>query len=159
MIIKLIKLIALNKVILLIFQLSFADNLLIPKKKPSISDETLKKKISKNLILPKKKPNPNLQTDKQEIKKKDDVKITKINGVIIPKTGGNTEFLLNNGYKIEALSPDDFQKDVIIKKFQDRVPFHHCKFENYHQKKEFDLILESESACYIKIDEGFAKAR
>ena len=55
MIIKLIKLIALNIVILLIFQLSFADNLLIPKKKPSISDETLKKKISKNLILPKKK--------------------------------------------------------------------------------------------------------
>ena len=85
MIIKLIKLIALNIVILLIFQLSFADNLLIPKKKPSISDETLKKKISKNLILPKKKPNPNLQTDKQKIKKKDDVKITKINGVIIPK--------------------------------------------------------------------------
>ena len=85
MIIKLIKLIALNIVILLIFQLSFADNLLIPKKKPSISDEILKKKISKNLILPKKKPDLNQQTDKQEIKKKDDIKITKINGVIIPK--------------------------------------------------------------------------
>ena len=73
--------------------------------------------------------------------------------------GGNAEFLLNNGYEIEALSPDDFQKDIIIKKFQDRVPFHHSKFEKFHPKKEFDLILESESACYIKIDEGFAKAR
>jgi len=73
--------------------------------------------------------------------------------------GGNAEFLLNNGYKIETLSPDDFQKDIIIKKFQDRVTFHHCKFENFHPKKEFDLILQSESACYIKIDEGFAKAR
>ena len=31
--------------------------------------------------------------------------------------GGNAEFLLNNGYKIETLSPDDFQKDIIIKKF------------------------------------------
>ena len=47
MIIKLIKLIAFNLVILLIFQLSFADNFLIPKKKPSISDDKLNKKISK----------------------------------------------------------------------------------------------------------------
>ena len=28
--------------------------------------------------------------------------------------GGNTQFLLNNGYEMEALSPDDFQKKIII---------------------------------------------
>ena len=32
--------------------------------------------------------------------------------------GGNTEFLLNKGYKVEALSPDDFQRSVISKKFK-----------------------------------------
>ena len=29
--------------------------------------------------------------------------------------GGNTEFLLKKGYSIEALSPDNYQKSVIIK--------------------------------------------
>ena len=31
--------------------------------------------------------------------------------------GGNTEFLMNSGYELEALSPDDFQKSVIKEKF------------------------------------------
>ena len=73
--------------------------------------------------------------------------------------GGNTEFLMNSGYELEALSPDDFQKSVIKEKFASKVPFHHCKFENFQAEKKFDLILESESACYIKMNEGFLKAR
>ena len=73
--------------------------------------------------------------------------------------GGNTEFLLSKGYKVEALSPDDFQRSVISRKFKNRVPFHHCRFEQFQFNSEFDLILESESACYIKINEGFSKAR
>jgi MPBQ/MSBQ methyltransferase len=73
--------------------------------------------------------------------------------------GGNTQFLLNNGYEMEALSPDDFQKKIIREKFSDKVHFHHCKFEEFDVERKFDLILESESACYIKIDEGFSKAR
>ena len=39
--------------------------------------------------------------------------------------GGNTQFLLNNGYEMEALSPDDFQKKIIREKFSDKVHFHH----------------------------------
>ena len=73
--------------------------------------------------------------------------------------GGNTEFLINNGYELEALSPDDFQKSVIKEKFGSKISFHYCKFENFQVETEFDLILESESACYIKIDQGFLKAR
>ena len=73
--------------------------------------------------------------------------------------GGNTEFLLKKGYEIETLSPDDFQKKVIKEKFGDKIPFHHCKFENFQVNGKFDMILESESACYIKIDEGFNRAR
>ena len=82
---KLIKFIALNILILINFQLSFADNLILPKKKPDLSKEILEKKISKNLIFPKKKPTldkeeKNVETSKSEIKK-----ITKIDGIIIPK--------------------------------------------------------------------------
>ena len=73
--------------------------------------------------------------------------------------GGNTEYLMNKGYAIETLSPDDYQKSVILEKFDHNIKFHHCKFENFNPKKQYDLILQSESACYIKIDEGFKKAR
>ncbi len=72
--------------------------------------------------------------------------------------GGNTKFLIEKGYNVEALSPDDYQKSIINKKFNDKVIFHHTKFENFISKNKYDLILESESACYIKIDEGFKKA-
>ena len=73
--------------------------------------------------------------------------------------GGNTEFLMNYGFELETLSPDDFQEIAIKEKFGSSIPFHHCKFENFQVEKEFDLILESESACYIKINQGFLKAR
>jgi len=73
--------------------------------------------------------------------------------------GGNASFLLKKGYLLEALSPDSYQKSVILEKFKQDVTFHHCKFENFESKTIFDLILESESACYIDIHQGFKKAR
>jgi len=73
--------------------------------------------------------------------------------------GGNTDFLIKKGYNVETLSPDDFQKSIILKKFHGKVPFYHCKFEKFEPQKKYDFILESESACYINIDEGFKKAR
>ena len=73
--------------------------------------------------------------------------------------GGNAEYLQTKGYKVETLSPDDYQKSVIKEKFNGSMKFHHCKFEKFNPEKEFDLILESESACYIKMDQGFEKAR
>tara|TARA_Y100001968_G_scaffold333763_1_gene399256 strand:- start:698 stop:1519 length:822 start_codon:yes stop_codon:yes gene_type:complete len=73
--------------------------------------------------------------------------------------GGNTEYLINKGYSLEALSPDSFQKSVMQEKFKDNVVFHHSQFENFQPQRQYDLILESESACYIKMDKGFEKAR
>ena len=52
---KLNNIIGLNIVILLSFQLSFADTVIFPKKKPNITAEKLEKKISKNIIITKKK--------------------------------------------------------------------------------------------------------
>ena len=73
--------------------------------------------------------------------------------------GGDTDYLFKKGYSVEALSPDNYQKSVILKKFKNDVIFHHCKFEDFKSATYFDLILESESACYINIDRGFKKAR
>ena len=73
--------------------------------------------------------------------------------------GGNADYLHNKGYHIETLSPDDFQRTVIDGKFKGEMKFHHCKFEKFDPQQKYDLILESESACYIKIDQGFEKAR
>ena len=73
--------------------------------------------------------------------------------------GGNAEFLAKKGYDLETLSPDDFQRSVINEKFNGKIPFHHCKFEKFQPEKKYDLILESESACYINIEKGFEKAR
>ena len=73
--------------------------------------------------------------------------------------GGNTDFLLKKGYSIEALSPDNYQRSIILKKFKNEIVFHHCKFEDFKSKTSCDLILESESACYININKGFKKAR
>lgn len=73
--------------------------------------------------------------------------------------GGNANYLVNKGYRVETLSPDDFQKSAIVKKFNNQMTFHHCKFEKFRSKKKYDLILESESACYISIDKGFEKAK
>ena len=73
--------------------------------------------------------------------------------------GGNAEYLINQGYVVETLSPDDFQKSTIAEKFNNQMTFHHCKFEKFQFEKQYDLILESESACYIRINKGFEKAQ
>ena len=81
---KSIKLIVLNIVILLIFQLSFADNLILPKKKPLISNKLLNESKIKNILVPKKKPGKSkkiVEKTNEEEKKK----VSKINGIIIPK--------------------------------------------------------------------------
>ena len=73
--------------------------------------------------------------------------------------GGNTKYLLEKGYELETLSPDKFQNKVIDDKFKNKIIFHRTKFEDFHTEKKYDLILESESACYIDMKKGFSKAK
>ena len=73
--------------------------------------------------------------------------------------GGNSSYLLNKGYKVEALSPDDYQEQVFAEKYNGEVRFHRSKFEDFNPEKQYDLILESESACYIQIQPGWKTAR
>lgn len=73
--------------------------------------------------------------------------------------GGNSAYLTNKGFQVEALSPDSYQEETIRARFQGQLPFYHTKFEAFKPTKQYDLILQSESACYIKIRPGFQKAR
>ena len=83
---KIIKIIALITVFLLPIQFALSNELILPKKKPALSDEIIKEKIIKSEIVPLKKPS---QNDVVQITKKDEVKkqkVTKIiDGEIIPK--------------------------------------------------------------------------
>ena len=73
--------------------------------------------------------------------------------------GGNSSYLLSKGYVVEALSPDEYQEGVFAEKYNGEVKFHRTKFEDFKPEKQFDLVLESESACYIQIEPGWQTAR
>jgi MPBQ/MSBQ methyltransferase len=55
--------------------------------------------------------------------------------------------LLDMGFEVEGLTPDNYQKKL----FTERVdaPFHHRRFEGFRTEKAFDCIVMSESAQYI----------
>ena len=73
--------------------------------------------------------------------------------------GGNAAYLKERGFDIDVLSPDTYQEEVIKEKFNGAMQFFKSKFENFETDRTYDLILESESACYIKIEPGFTSAR
>ncbi|MDP6338798.1 MAG: methyltransferase domain-containing protein [Candidatus Marinimicrobia bacterium] len=73
--------------------------------------------------------------------------------------GGNSSYLLSRGYQVEALSPDEYQEKVFAEKYNGEVKFHRTKFESFEPEKQYDLVLESESVCYIQIELGWITAR
>ena len=85
--IKAIKIFILNIVFCCTVQLAFSQDYILPIKKPVLSAEIIKKKISKNILIPLKKP---ILVPKEKIteikKKKEEKKISKIQGVILPES-------------------------------------------------------------------------
>ena len=73
--------------------------------------------------------------------------------------GGNSSYLISKGYEVEALSPDEYQETVFKEKYDGQVKFHRSKFENFQTEKKYDLVFESESACYIEIEPGWKTAQ
>ena len=73
--------------------------------------------------------------------------------------GGNSSYLISKGYEVEALSPDEYQETVFKEKYDGKVKFHRSKFENFEPEKKYDLVFESESACYIEIEPGWKTAQ
>ena len=73
--------------------------------------------------------------------------------------GGNSSYLISKGFEIEALSPDEYQETVFAEKYNGEVRFHRTKFEDFESEKQYDLVFESESACYIEIESGWKTAQ
>ena len=73
--------------------------------------------------------------------------------------GGNSSYLISKGFEIEALSPDEYQETVFAEKYNGKVRFHRTKFEDFESEKQYDLVFESESACYIEIEPGWKTAQ
>ena len=85
MLLKSLKYVLATIVFFLSFVLAFSDELIIPKKKPNVRLDEILKNISINFIIPQEKPK---NKDKIIVKNKEskiEIKITKIDGVIIPK--------------------------------------------------------------------------
>ena len=84
---KAIKIVILNIFFLCTVQLAFSQENLLPIKKPVLSTEIIEKKISKNILIPLKKPILEQKEKITEIKKKkEEKKISKIQGVILPES-------------------------------------------------------------------------
>ena len=73
-------------------------------------------------------------------------------------TGILVKNLLEKGYEIEGLSPDDNQKKNFVKNI--KTPFHHMGFEHFFAEVDkFDCIIMSESSQYIKKQKLFENAK
>ena len=72
--------------------------------------------------------------------------------------GGNALRLSEEGYEVEAMSPDPSQREMFMAKTDGAIPFHLTRFEDFEVVDKYDLILMSESVQYIKVKEGFAKS-
>jgi len=89
--------------------------------------------------------------------------IDKINNVKAPildvgcGMGGMAGLLLQRGFIVEALTPDENQKSYIDNKYKDLV-CHRCKFEDFNSARKFGTIINSESLQYISLDKAFENA-
>ena len=113
MVIKIIKIFAINVVFLTIAEFVFSNEIIIPKKKPHLSKEIVQKKIVKGTLVPLKKP---VTKKKEKIVKKKEKKVSKISGVIIPKN-----------------------KPLIVKKEKSKA----AKKSKFYSKKDFQIAKQS----------------
>jgi len=65
--------------------LALSEIQLIPKKKPNLNEEDILKKKALNFIIPKQKPRSQKEITSITEEKKIEIKVTKIDGIIIPK--------------------------------------------------------------------------
>ncbi len=72
-------------------------------------------------------------------------------------TGVLTKKLLEAGYDVEGLSPDINQKKVFTENVE--AKFHHTTFDKFKPEKQYDCLIMSESAQYIKMNRLFENAK
>lgn len=74
-------------------------------------------------------------------------------------SGGLAKKLVENGYKVECVSPSDYLSEAIEKKLKKNVKVHRSTFESLEVKKSYDLVLFSESFQYVNIKKTLNKIR
>ena len=72
-------------------------------------------------------------------------------------SGGLAKKLVENGYKVECVSPSDYLSEAIEKKLKKNVKVHRSTFESLEVKKTYDLVLFSESFQYVNIEKTLNK--
>ena len=117
MLLKSLKYILATIIFFLSFNLAFSTDLIIPKIKPSKQKDALLKNLSSNIIIPKQKPTNQINIEKLEkiIKKK----ITKINGVIIPKN----KPLIVKQQRLKKVKKSKYYSDRDIKYAKQAIAF------------------------------------
>ena len=68
--------------------------------------------------------------------------------------GGLSNILLEKGFQVESLTPDNNQKNYITSKYK-QLKVHHMKFEDFKSESKFNTVINSESLQYIDLDKAF----
>ncbi len=61
------------------------------------------------------------------------------------------ERMIQNGFVVEGLSPDETEKDNFKQKIS--APFHDCRFEDFEPPGQYDCLVMCESCQYIPMTE------
>ena len=72
-------------------------------------------------------------------------------------TGILAKNLLEKGFAVEGLSPDDNQQKNFTENI--KAPFYHMRFERFEENDKFDCLIMSESSQYIKKKKLFFNAK
>jgi len=70
-------------------------------------------------------------------------------------TGGTAIRLAERGLEVEGLAPDPYLQQVFSRR--SGRPFHLTRFELFQPERPFDLVLMSESAQYVMLDQLFRR--
>ena len=137
MLLKSLKYILATIIFFLSFNLAFSTDLIIPKIKPSKQKDALLKNLSSNIIIPKQKPNNQINIEKLEkiIKKK----ITKIDGVIIPKN----KPLIVKQQRLKKVKKSKYYSDRDVKYAKQAIAF--MEKSNWKDAKKAASLGDEES--------------
>jgi MPBQ/MSBQ methyltransferase len=86
-------------------------------------------------------------------------KITNSNELILDVgcgMGGLAAMLMQQGYNVEVLTPNNNQIEYIKEKYPN-LPYYNVKYEDLNTDKKYGTVITSESLQYINLDRAFLK--
>lgn len=74
-------------------------------------------------------------------------------------SGEMAKVLLNRNYRVDVVSPACVMTSIAKDKLENKVSFYETKLENLTVKKQYDLLLFSESFQFVNLEEAMRKMR